>query len=249
MIKTAEPKQRAIALFPCLTFILAATAMLLMSACGESPKTEDKNHFSSGIVDPDRPVLSGTAAFGDYSVDGPGTRRLITVADFPAPYATKSSNNQPAHAARPADAIPKAPAGFTVDLLLSGLHNGRKIITAPNGDLFIAESGPGHVRMLRQGPDGKIATDSVFATGLHQPFGIAFYPPGPNPNFVYVADTDGVVQFPYKNGDLVASDVSQKLCSVPGGAAGGRGALDARYRLFSGREKDVRVGRVAFEYQ
>jgi glucose/arabinose dehydrogenase len=234
MMKTVEPAQRVFALFSRLIFILLCAAAGCASSDGQTVTA----------VAVGKPVLTGTAAFGDYSVDGPGTRRLITVADLPAPYATKSSNNQPSHAARPADAIPKAPAGFTVDLLMSGLRNGRKIITAPNGDLFIAESQPGRVRMLRQGQDGKILTDSVFATGLHQPFGIAFYPPGPNPNFVYVADTDGVVQFPYKNGDLVASDKFVKLCSVPGGGRLAGGGHWTRDIVFSpdGKKMFVSVG-------
>ena len=43
--------------------------------------------------------------------------------------------------------------------------------------------------------------NEVFATGLDRPFGIAFYPPGPEPKFVYVGNTDSVVRFPYRNGD------------------------------------------------
>jgi glucose/arabinose dehydrogenase len=53
--------------------------------------------------------------------------------------------------------------------------------------------------------------DVVFARGLKQPFGIAFYPPGPNPQWVYVANTDGVVRFPYKNGDLQATGNAQRV--------------------------------------
>jgi glucose/arabinose dehydrogenase len=42
----------------------------------------------------------------------------------------------------------------------------------------------------------------VFASGLRYPFGIAFYPPGPDPQWVYVGDTGAVVRFPYRSGDL-----------------------------------------------
>ena len=39
----------------------------------------------------------------------------------------------------------------------------------------------------------------------HQPFGIAFFPSGDNPQWVYVANTDSVVRFPYNPGDLKAA--------------------------------------------
>jgi glucose/arabinose dehydrogenase len=57
----------------------------------------------------------------------------------------------------------------------------------------------------------------VFAEGLHQPFGIAFYPLGPDPKYVYIGDTDEIVRFPYKNGDLKASGKMENLAELPGG--------------------------------
>jgi glucose/arabinose dehydrogenase len=105
-----------------------------------------------------------------------------------------------------------------VDLLAEGLENPRKIVTAPNGDLFVAESGPGRVKVLRPGADGKVARISVFAAGLRQPFGIAFYPPGPNPKYVYVADTDAVLRFAYHHGDLQAGGAGEMIVpDIPGG--------------------------------
>ena len=158
------------------------------------------------------------AAMGDWATDAPGVRRLITIADLPPPYATPSSTNRPQLVPRPADAWPKVPPGFVVDLLAEGLGNPRKITTAPNGDLFIAESGPGRVKVLRQGPDGKVISTTVFAEHLRQPFGIAFYPPGPNPKYVYVANTDSVIRFPYRNGDLEARGGEEMIVpDIPGG--------------------------------
>jgi glucose/arabinose dehydrogenase len=52
---------------------------------------------------------------------------------------------------------------------------------------------------------------------LHQPFGIAFYPAGANPAWVYIGNTDGIVRFPYKNGDLKATGPAQHLADLPGG--------------------------------
>ena len=95
--------------------------------------------------------------------------------------------------------------GYTVSLYADGLENPRLIRTAPNGDLFVAETGPGRIRVLR-GRDaaGKPQEMEVFAADLNRPFGIAFYPAGPNPQYVYVGNTDSVVRFPYQNGDLKA---------------------------------------------
>jgi glucose/arabinose dehydrogenase len=66
-------------------------------------------------------------------------------------------------------------------------------------------------------PDGTAQQVSEFATGLNLPFGINFYPAGPNPEWVYVGNTDGVIRFPYKNGDLVARGPAEHLFEVPGG--------------------------------
>jgi glucose/arabinose dehydrogenase len=105
-----------------------------------------------------------------------------------------------------------------VDLYATGLDNPRLLRTAPNGDLFLAESETGKIKVFRGvGSDGKASQVSVFATGLHQPFGIAFYPSGPNPAWVYIGDTDAVVRFPYKNGDLQARGPVENIADLPGG--------------------------------
>ena len=106
----------------------------------------------------------------------------------------------------PPDAKPKVPDGFTVEMVASGFEQPRVIRTAPNGDLFVADSGSNEIHVIRM-QDGAAAPGekTVFAEGLDQPYGIAFYPPGPNPEWVYVANTDSVVRFPYRNGDLRAS--------------------------------------------
>jgi glucose/arabinose dehydrogenase len=64
-------------------------------------------------------------------------------------------------------------------------------------------------------------TVELFAeAGLNKPFGIAFYPPGEDPQFLYVANTDGVIRFPYRNGDLKARGPVEKLKAQPSGGAG-----------------------------
>lgn len=151
------------------------------------------------------PVLTGAAAFGDWQADAPGVRRLIRPGDLPEPFATPSAANSPEIAPRPDYLLPKVPAGFTVGVFAAGLHVPRMIRVAPNGDVFVAESAAGRIHLFRA-PDGanRPALDTIFAAHLVEPFGIAFYPPGPSPRFVYVADTDAILRFPYAEGDTAA---------------------------------------------
>ena len=102
------------------------------------------------------------------------------MADLPAPAPQQSVDNGPPLVPRPANAWPMAPKGFKVELYATGLDNPRLLRTAPNGDLFLAESETGKIKVFRGvGQTASRKQVSVFASGLHQPFGIAFYPSGP----------------------------------------------------------------------
>ena len=140
---------------------------------------------------------TGPAAYGGWSTDAPGVARRITPADLPPPDATTSASAAPSVVPRPGDAPPHVPPGFRVELLASGLDMPRVLRTAPNGDVFLAESGAGRIRVLRPG-----AAPAIFAEGLSLPYGIGFWPPGPAPAFVYVAEGGRVVRFPYRSGSL-----------------------------------------------
>src|SRR6202044_8750 len=136
--------------------------------------------------------------FTDYRMEKPGNVHHISASDFPQPYATSAVDNSAHVVSRPSAAWPQAPGGFKVQLYAQNLKNPRLIRTAPNGDLFVAESGPGRILLFRGvTSDGKPQTTETFATGLTRPFGIAFYPPGPDPKYVYVGNTNSVVRFPY----------------------------------------------------
>jgi glucose/arabinose dehydrogenase len=172
-------------------------------------------------------VRTGQEALGDYTTDAPGVRRKITLAEIAEPFATPSSNNHPRVVKRPEGAWPKAPDGFTVTEFATGLREPRVVVKAPNGDLFVAESGGGRVRVLRDSDqDGKPETSEVFASGLTRPFGIAFYPPETEPTHVYVANTGSVVRFPYKSGDTKATGPAEMIVAdIPTGqeSVGGGG--------------------------
>ena len=172
----------------------------------------------AATADAPHPALTGQAAFTDFTKEAPGTRRHLTFADLPGPKQDESVDNGPTVVARPSNSWPIAPRGFKVELYATGLDNPRLLRVAPNGDLFLAESQSGKIRVFRGvGADGKANQISVFSSDLNLPFGIAFYPAGPNPQWLYVGNTDGIVRFPYKNGDLKASGPAQHLADLPGG--------------------------------
>lgn len=153
-------------------------------------------------------ALLAAAVFGSSAwaqADRPGTAHRIS-ADLPPPYATPPAANPPRIVARPADAVLAAPPGFSVSEFLGGLTRPRLLTTAPNGDIFVAESAADRVTVVRA-PAGapQAGQHEIFAADLNRPFGIAFYPPGPDPRWVYVANEESVVRFPYRNGDLRAS--------------------------------------------
>jgi glucose/arabinose dehydrogenase len=151
-------------------------------------------------------VREGKDAFGSWQADKPGTLRLIRPQDLPGPGATRSAANMSRIVSRPSGVTPQVPDGFKIELFADGLSGPRTIRIAPNGDIFIAETRAGRIHVLRAA-DGAASPSAkdVYASGLHQPFGIAFFPNGDNPQWIYVANTDSVVRFPYHPGDLQAS--------------------------------------------
>ncbi len=166
----------------------------------------------------DDAVRTGAAAFGDWRTDAPGVRRLITPADLPAPFATHSTANMSQHEAWSEADVPKAPPGFAVDLFATALNMPRVLRVAPNGDIFLAETGAGRVRVFHAAKAGApAAKGEIFADGLQRPYGIAFYPSGPDPKFVYVATPDSVVRFPYRSGEMKASGAAEKIATLPSG--------------------------------
>jgi glucose/arabinose dehydrogenase len=171
---------------------------------------------AQGALEPQ--VLTGRAAMGDWTTDAPGVRRRITVADLPPPDPEQSAVNRPRLVRRPEGAWPQVPEGFKVEEFAADLDNPRVVVTAPNGDVFVAESRPGRVRVLRDANrDGKPELSEIFADDLNRPFGIAFHPPGPEPRFIYVANTGSVVRWPYRNGETRAAGRPEKLIELPGG--------------------------------
>src|SRR3954454_15517568 len=114
-----------------------AAALLLATLLGAAPA-------AAGGDAPAR-TLNGAAAFGDWTTDAPGTRRRIIPTDLPPPGATPSASNSPRLVPRPADAWPKVPPGFAVDVFAEQLEGPREMRVAPNGDIFVAEGQAGRI--------------------------------------------------------------------------------------------------------
>jgi glucose/arabinose dehydrogenase len=221
--------------------VFACTLALLTSLAARAAESAAKPASQ-------QPVLTGQAAFTDAAHEFPGIRRHLTVADLPAPAPEESVDNGPTLVPRPENAWPIAPNGFKVELYATGLDNPRLIRTAPNGDLFLAESETGKIKVFRGvGPDGKAKQVSVFSTGLHQPFGIAFYPAGPHPAWIYIGNTDDIVRFPYKKGDLTARACGEFGRAARRRTAARRRALDPRRGLLEGRHKALRLCRITLQ--
>lgn len=188
--------------------IPAPLVMLTLLACTSTPDRGDEAGSASAGDTRPRPsaqVRTGAAALGDdWRGDAPGVRRLIRSSDLPAPAMAVSdpeaSSGKPAKVIpRPQGAAPKVPEGFAVDVLASGFKQPRRFRIAPNGDVFLSESGAGRVLVF---PAASVRSASVkpevFAEGLDRPYGIAFYPPT-DPKYVYVAAANQVVRYPYQS--------------------------------------------------
>ena len=172
--------------------------------------------FAAMVAHAQTPVAAraGAAAFGGFETDAPGVRRLIRPGDLPAE-PTIPGVGRSSIVPRPAEAAPEVPSGFHATLVAAGLKQPRVLRAAPNGDVFVAESGAGRVRVLRS--DG--SEPAVFASGLSKPYGIAFFPPGPNPRYVYVGEEGRVVRFAYHNGDTQAAGPPETI--IPALPSGG----------------------------
>jgi glucose/arabinose dehydrogenase len=178
------------------------------------------------------------------------------VPQLPAPTAARP--NFGSVVPKPADAKPTVPQGFTIDTYADGVQAARLMVFAPNGDLFVSQTGANMISVFRDtNKDGLPDERSVFVQGppprgrggaprgaggpppastgqLDRPFGMAF-----RDGYLYVANTDAVVRYKYTPGDLKAQGEPQKLLDLPGG-----GNHFTRNIVFSGdgRKMYVAVG-------
>jgi glucose/arabinose dehydrogenase/cytochrome c2 len=167
----------------------------------------------------------------DWKNDAPGRMHRIDANALPAPFATSSARNNPGLVPKPAGASLQVPAGFQVNVFASDLEGPRRMRLAPNGDVFVSETSRGRVRVIRPAANGETSQAiETFADGLTQPFGIRFYPSGKNPQWVYVAELNRVLRFPYQPGDMKARGAAQVVVSeLAPDAAGGHVTRDIAF--------------------
>jgi len=135
--------------------------------------------------------------------------------ELPPPFATKSSGNAPEVTNPPKGFLPTVPKGFSVNVFAVGFKAPRFLATAPNGDIFVADSAAGKIYVLRDPQHtGGAQEREEFAAGLDQPFGIVFHE-----GFVYVGDTDAVVRFPYDAKTSKRKGEAEKLLDLPNSGA------------------------------
>ena len=136
---------------------------------------------------------------------------------LPAPFATESVTNRPKEVGWSEGKMPKAPAGFVVSKYADKLKNPRYSYVAPNGDVFVAESGTKNsadrITILRDtNKDGVPELKEIFIEKLKQPFGMLVLK-----DYFYVANTDGVYRYPYKSGETKITGEGKKILELPAG--------------------------------
>ncbi len=167
---------------------------------------------------------SAKAAAADsaaWSVDKPGDMHHIKAADLVAPFASDSAGNGPKLAARPDGAMPAVAKGFKVGIYADNLGKPRLPLRAPNGDVFLSEAAKGQITLLRSSGGDKADTTTVFASGLSRPYGMALWPAGPNPKYLYVANVNSVVRFAYSVGDVKAKGEPEVIVDKISDTSGG----------------------------
>jgi glucose/arabinose dehydrogenase len=179
----------------------------------------------------------------NWKDDAPGVTHRVDVTALQAPLATPSAADFPRIVAKPANAEPKLPAGFKVEVFARDVNKPRIMRIAPNGDVFLSETGAGRIKVLKPSADGaSVASVSTFAEGLTQPFGLQFYPAGDKPEWLYVAENNRVVRFKYNVGDAKASAKPEVVVAelAPSGT-GGHYTRDLVFSL-DGKRMFVSVG-------
>lgn len=155
-------------------------------------------------------ALTMTPVLAD-SPQVPGTKLKVDLAALAKPGDTPSKANSSRAVPKPANATLDVPAGFVVNIFAENLAHARNMTVAANGDVFLAETKPGKISVLRDANgDGKAEQVTTFAEGFRTPYGIAF-----GKDAVYIGDLEGVWRLPYTAGDIVAR-AKQTLVTPPG---------------------------------
>ena len=151
---------------------------------------------------------------------------------LPPPFATNSAGNGPDRAKPPAGFLPTVPAGFRLNVFAADFKQPRWLTVAPNGDVFLAETGAGQIIVLRDPQHtGGAQEREVFASGNRRPFGIAF-----REDYVYVGNTNEVVRYRYDPKTSKRLGEKEHLLDLP------TGGHNTRSLAFSADGKHLFIG-------
>jgi len=151
---------------------------------------------------------------------------------LPPPFATNSAGNGPDRAKPPAGFLPTVPAGFRLNVFAADFKQPRWLTVAPNGDIFLAETGAGQIIVLRDPQHtGGAQEREVFASGNRRPFGIAF-----REDYVYVGNTNEVVRYRYDPKTSKRLGEKEHLLDLP------TGGHNTRSLAFSADGKHLFIG-------
>jgi glucose/arabinose dehydrogenase len=184
--------------------LAAALHLSALLACAQAAQKPEAQKPASQAQSKPAAAASDSAALKHHN---------ITPSSLPPPNATPDATNPPRVIPRPEGAQLNMPQGFEVSVFAEGdLVRPRWMALAPNGDVFVSESSSGRVTILRDtNGDGTVDERFAFATGLMQPFGIAFWR-----DYIYIANTNAVVRFRYKAGQTRAEGEPEKIADLPG---------------------------------
>ena len=211
-ITSLEDSMRASTLSTLRVHVLIA--LLISLACNRAEDTRTEGAGDTAVAAA-RETRTGANAFGDWTGDAPGVSRHITPSDLPAP--AMAGSDPEASVADPAEVVeppqgaePRVPDGFAVSVFARGLDQPRRVRVAPNGDVFVSESGAGRVLVFQARDTGNTSQPWVFAENLDRPYGIAFLP-ADDPQWVYVAAANQVVRYPYRSGARQAGGPAEMI--------------------------------------
>jgi glucose/arabinose dehydrogenase len=133
--------------------------------------------------------------------------------NLPPPNATESAGNGPRGERPPAGFLPTVPAGFRVNIFAKDFKVPRWLTVAPNGDIFLANTGAGEIIVLRDPQNTGGAQDrELFVDGMKRPFGIAFHE-----DYVYVGNTNELLRFRYDPKTSKRLGEKEHLLDLPSG--------------------------------
>lgn len=152
---------------------------------------------------------------------------------LPAPFATKSAGNGPDSTKPPAGFLPTAPVGFHVTVYAKDFKAPRLLTTAPNGDVFVADTGAGEVVILRDPQHTGTPQREVFVSGMTRPFGIAFHE-----DYVYVGNMNALLRFHYDPKTSKRTGEAEHLLDLPTGGHSTRAVTFSK----DGKQMFVSIG-------